>query len=210
MSKDISQILIILFAGTLLFGAEPNTPSLSLSSENEKEGVTVTANLRDSKGNPVPDAPIYFSILTSFGPLKLKSLPTDEDGSASLLISGSDRKGDFTVEANFKGNEQLSPVFAKTNISFSEYKQNGTSFLRLPLPFFISFSQLMDILIPRSSEIFVSTESRGLISTDVPSGTGTTPYPSVELISILFIIFASIWSIYFYVMKQIWRIKSDF
>lgn len=199
-------IIILLFQCGILFA---DNPSLTLTSKNVKEGVSVIAVLKDAKGTPIPDAAINFSTLTTFGSLKLKSIPTGEDGSASLLITGSDRKGDFIVEANFKGDEKHAPVSEKTNITFSEYKQKETSTLRLFFPILISFSQILDYLIPKSSDIFVSTEEGGRFSfTEIPLGTSITPYPSLELVSILFIIFAVIWSIYLYIVTQILQLKK--
>lgn len=214
-SKFIPSIITVVIvnlyiSGHSLFGMYNISPLLTLNSENVKEGVKVTAVLKDSKGIPIPDAPLYFSTMTTFGSLKLKSLPTSDDGSASLLIPGNDRKGDFTIEVNFKGDKKNGPAYEKVNIKFDEYKQKETSFLRLPLPFFISFSQMMNILFPKKSEILLySGESGEFTSAEVPSGTSITPYPSLELVSILFVIFATIWSIYFYIVNQIFKIKSD-
>lgn len=217
MIKNIKlslSIIIVIIINLLItphksLGIVSNLPSLTLSSENVKEGAAVTAILKDSKGNPIPDAPIYFSTITTFGPLKLKSLPTDENGAATLLIPINERQGDFIVEANFKGDEKYSPIFTKANISFNKTKLNENSYLRLPLPIFIPFSQLMNILIPKSSDILLySGENRGLTFNEIPQGSSITPYPSIELATILFIIFFTIWSIYFYVVNQILQIKK--
>ena len=211
LSIIIVIIINLLITPNKLFGSVSDIPSLTLSSENVKEGVEVTAILKDSKGNPIPDAPIHFSTLTAFGPLKLKSLPTNEDGTAMLLISTEERQGDFIVEANFKGEEKHSTMYAKTNISFNKTKPKENSYLRIPLPIFIPFSQLMNILIPKSSDILLnSREDRSLTFNEIPIGSSITPYPSIELASIIFIIFFTIWSIYFYVVKQILKIKRDF
>ena len=210
MQCIITVVIMNLYTpGHSLFGMYNVTSLLTLNSENVKEGVKVTAVLKDSKGIPIPDAPLYFSTMTTFGSLKLKSLPTGDDGSATLLIPGNDRKGDFTIEVNFKGDGNNGPVYQKANIKFGEYRQKETSFLRLPLPFFVSFSQLMNKLFPKESEILLySGDSGEFASAEVPSGTSVTPYPSLELVSILFVIFATIWSIYFYIVNQILKIKS--
>lgn len=208
------KVIIFVFISYLITphvmsGTVSDLPSLTLSSENVKEGVTVNAILKDSKGKPIPDAPIHFSTVTAFGPLKLKSLPTNDDGLAALLIPTDKRQGDFIIEANYKGDEKYSSLSEKTNISFTRAKLNQNSFLRLPLPIFIPFSQLTNILFPKSSEILLySGEERDFSFKEIQNGSSITPYPSIELASIIFAIFFTVWSIYFYIVRQILQIKK--
>jgi Big-like domain-containing protein len=97
--------------GQLRFGAK--------TSEEEKRVSTtkVKATLKDANGAPVSYQPVSFSLHTSFGNVQYGSRPTNEQGTAELMIRD-ERYGSYPVSVSYGGNDSFGNSSAVILVDF--------------------------------------------------------------------------------------------
>ena len=107
---------VFLFSGRLL-GLGP----LGAGGHHEEDGpaptIAVTARLQDDRGAPLAFQPVSFSLNTSFGTLRYGNRPTDDKGTAQLLIRER-RYGRYPVQVTYQGEGTLAPSRGEVLMDF--------------------------------------------------------------------------------------------
>jgi len=100
-----------LFFGQLRFGPK--------SGEEQKpaSAIAVKAMLKDAKGAPVAFQPVSFSLQTSFGFVQYGNRPTNEQGTAELIVRDR-RYGKYPVLVSYGGNEALRSTRTEVLVDF--------------------------------------------------------------------------------------------
>lgn len=82
-----------------------------------RPAMQITANLRDSKGQPLAYQVLSLSLKTSFGILDFGSRPTDEDGHATFLVKDK-RYGQYPIECTYEGGTDFAAAKATASVDF--------------------------------------------------------------------------------------------
>lgn len=95
-------IAIVAIAATLIITHPSQTSLKIITPNNLEEGSPFTVTLTDKNGNPVANQPITVNIIAANGESNIQNLITDNNGVATLTLSGL-ANGAYTFKCNFAG-----------------------------------------------------------------------------------------------------------
>jgi molybdopterin-containing oxidoreductase family membrane subunit len=106
--------------GRLYAVAKPfpwSSPPAEKSREERYPVIAVSAQLRDSKGQPLSFQPVTFALKTSLGSLNFGARPTDDEGKVQLVISDR-RYGEYPVIVTYTGDGAHQRIVSEARVNF--------------------------------------------------------------------------------------------